>query len=673
MRFQDDLRYFIYRILYSPAFQQVAPLAVIFLIPALVLLIQSRRRTLSATLFMVLEYLTLALPWNWSDTRSTSSSSSERRKSRKKHIRTRADQLARSGATHEAADDGVDDEGYYPGLVNISGTYCFMNSTLQATASLSYLQPHIEAIHAKAVVLDIPTPVIDALRDLLKELNTPTSSYHAIRPIDIISALSSHSSGKHNSLFSSREHQDAQELFQLLSECIKNEASAVDKEGLRDRGLGGLGAIQGQSSREIGKTVFDGLTANRRSCVECGYTEAVMHFAFDNWQLAVPRLVSACRLEDCLNDYTRLEILNDCICRKCSMLATYSRLSQEAEKLTEAAQASHDPSSSKKKRARDARKLLTRIKTAIDEGRIEEDIKGVKMEKVFSKASTKQAMIARPPPVLALHLNRSMHHGHYATKNTCRVLFPEILDLTPYTTSGQLSTAPSAPISTPPPPLQRCTTLHHPYSPPRARSTASQQSCVTTASTPSGTMSASVASRAPSLRAPAASPHHGSHARSAASANAVSGWGPDDSVREVGLESVQQEGAGAFMLYYERVVLPRAGVYLSNTPRSSEETVRPEGVHPNGSCASLASAGAAEKGLEKAASRVLGPRIVRSVSAHRERIRGLSTSPPDGLSTSLPTSTPSIFASSGKPLPNGDAHHASSSDIANGVAELRSP
>lgn len=44
--------------------------------------------------------------------------------------------------------------------------------------------------------------------------------------------------------------------------------------------------------RESG-SVFDGLTANRRSCVECGYTEAVMHFAFDNWQLAVPRMVSS--------------------------------------------------------------------------------------------------------------------------------------------------------------------------------------------------------------------------------------------------------------------------------------------------------------------------------------------------------------------------------------------
>lgn len=43
---------------------------------------------------------------------------------------------------------------------------------------------------------------------------------------------------------------------------------------------------------EVSKSVFDGLTANRRSCVVCGYTEAVMHFGFDNLQLSLPFTVS---------------------------------------------------------------------------------------------------------------------------------------------------------------------------------------------------------------------------------------------------------------------------------------------------------------------------------------------------------------------------------------------
>ena len=150
------------------------------------------------------------------------------------------------------------------------------------------------------------------------DLNTPKSSYHSLRPHNIIHALSSpqphdpnSTSSFHprtsSSLFNSREHQDAQELFQLISECVKNEMAAVDREGLRDRGIAGVLELGGSSSTEkrddrkdslklSNKSVFDGLTANRRSCVMCGYTEAVMHFGFDNWQLAVPRLAVCCFL-----------------------------------------------------------------------------------------------------------------------------------------------------------------------------------------------------------------------------------------------------------------------------------------------------------------------------------------------------------------------------------------
>ena len=49
------------------------------------------------------------------------------------------------------------------------------------------------------------------------------------------------------------------------------------------------------------------------------------------------------------------------------MLATLQRLEEEAERHTEAAQVSNDPTSSKKRRARDSRKLLARVKAALDE------------------------------------------------------------------------------------------------------------------------------------------------------------------------------------------------------------------------------------------------------------------------------------------------------------------
>ncbi|KAH9927275.1 uncharacterized protein B0H18DRAFT_1003829 [Fomitopsis serialis] len=597
----EDFRFFLIQLISSPAFQQLFPLLVILLVPLLVVAANSRKGSLVSSTFMVFDAFAGALPWNWFDSHSGSSSTHEKRKPKKKHIRTRAGQVKQEQHQLESFPKVSHDAGYYPGLVNISGTYCFMDSTLQAMASLCYLQPQIEQIHAKAEALDVPTPVIDALRDLLHTLNTPTSSPRALRPLDIINALSNNSPSKHNTLFSSREHQDAQELFQLLSECIKNETAAVEKEGHRDRGLSALAQVQGPASRELGKSVFDGLTANRRSCVECGYTEAVMHFAFDNWQLSMPRLATQCRLEDCLDDYTRLEILTDCICRKCSMLATYRRLEVEAEKLTELANADQDPTASKKKRAREARKLVARVKAALDDGRIEEDIKGVKMEKVFSRASTKQAMIARPPRVLALHLNRSVHYGHYASKNTCRVLFPDVLDLT-HTRPRQLSTSPLK---------RRCER----YGPVRDDEDEPPK-------TGRGWLRIS-----------------------------------DDSVVEIGIENVLQEGVGAFMIFYERVAMPRQSVYLSNSPRSSEETVRPECVHANGSCASLANGDAAEEvKVMKPIPKIVGPRVIHRVSAQPSS-RSSSLSPPerDPIPRPVTQALASTSVVSEKSLPNGHA------------------
>ena len=111
------------------------------------------------------------------------------------------------------------------------------------------------------------------------------------------------------------------------------------------------------------------------------------------------------------------------------MLATHKRLLEEMKTLQEAlappqsspiamtstpfepgspvASSSSMPSStlakrakvtnSKKKRYKEVKKMEKRVKIALDEGRIEDEsyLEGVRIEKVVSPASTKQAMIAR--------------------------------------------------------------------------------------------------------------------------------------------------------------------------------------------------------------------------------------------------------------------------------------
>ena len=110
-----------------------------------------------------------------------------------------------------------------------------------------------------------------------------------------------------------------------------------------------------------------------------------------------------CRLEDCLEEYTRLEVLRDCVCRKCSLVATHRYLQHDIAMLEEATKPEMHPSHSKKKRLRESRRMEARVRSALQEGRIEDDIKDVRMERVVSPA-TKQAMIARvrPLPMLLL-------------------------------------------------------------------------------------------------------------------------------------------------------------------------------------------------------------------------------------------------------------------------------
>ena len=132
-----------------------------------------------------------------------------------------------------------------------------------------------------------------------------------------------------------------------------------------------------------------------------------------------------------------------------------------------------------------------------------------------------------------------------------------------------------------------------------------------------------------------------------------SGWlrCSDDTMWECSFEAVLQEGAGAFMLFYERVVMPRQSVYMSNSPRSSEETVRPEGVQANGSYTSLVNGDATQGEVAMPIpTKVIGPRVIHRVSAQPSS-RSSSMSPPDRDPVPHPEAQPR--ASGSISLPNG--------------------
>jgi ubiquitin carboxyl-terminal hydrolase 1 len=139
-----------------------------------------------------------------------------------------------------------------------------------------------------------------------------------------------------------------------------------------------------------------------------------------------------------------MEYLNDVTCRKCSLIDTVRELSTEIEALSD------QPQHIEKLECLERVKLD--IKHRLDAGRIQEEVDSEQQLKGYlntvSRVSTKQAMFAKPPKTLCLHVNRSTYlPTGEIYKNTCQIKFPELLDLTPFCTNGTLHTQPHLPIS----------------------------------------------------------------------------------------------------------------------------------------------------------------------------------------------------------------------------------
>ncbi|OBZ88890.1 Ubiquitin carboxyl-terminal hydrolase 30 [Choanephora cucurbitarum] len=372
---------------------------------------------------------------------------------------------------------------YILGLVNTQN-YCFVNSVLQAFATLSSLRSYLaervdeqgdESAPAMPQNEFILESVACALYATIEMLNRPLPRPKAITPTDFLNALEKKSGGTIN-----RDQQDAHELFQIISSVLtaeeevqykENATSLFDATTLRGFAIGdndpnsdnfetssvssfGTTASMWSSfsvctvgghlrpRRKSPRNPFTGLAASKISCINCGYTAPIRHHTFDNISLNVPQ-TSSCTLESCLKTYTKVDILNDYQCRKCTLVATLESLTKELEGLGE-----------------DDEEKMTKLN--IDIGRIKDALRSNVEATLYgltlsppktAPRTTKQTMFANPPKSLCLHLSRSIYHpSGIVQKNHCQVEFSEYLDLAPYTTNGYLNTSePTASLSSPPP------------------------------------------------------------------------------------------------------------------------------------------------------------------------------------------------------------------------------
>lgn len=148
-------------------------------------------------------------------------------------------------------------------------------------------------------------------------MNTPQKRQPpALRPVALLHALQTLPAIRR--LLSTREQQDAHELFLVLAEAVSDEAVKVAAEVAVTRGFGEILSLQGYivnksssstTSVESGRLgqdggrgtrakkrglamPWEGLMARRRVCKTCGWCESIRMDTLGGMELAIPLSVS---------------------------------------------------------------------------------------------------------------------------------------------------------------------------------------------------------------------------------------------------------------------------------------------------------------------------------------------------------------------------------------------
>ncbi|KAA1113461.1 hypothetical protein PGT21_032032 [Puccinia graminis f. sp. tritici] len=336
---------------------------------------------------------------------------------------------------------------YYPGLINSSSNSCFINAVLQSLASMPHIIQYLDLIQSYGLP---STPLANALGGMLLALNTPRDHPVVLKTFSVAQALLDHPNARRSMLFNS-EQQDAQEFLVTMIDALEAEAKLLaDQLLLEYQSTQSNGLERDQfwiQAREICRSPFRALMAHRIACGTCGFTSVIRHSFADHFSLNVPPKTT-CRLESCLQEYTKLEVLDDYICRKCSLIKTCDKLNLQLDEIQHQHQQPTKLTNNKKKQVQLIKKKLAILKSAIEEDPERELVPQISIERVASLTTTKQTMFARPPDSLTFHISRSTAYARGVSfKNHCQVTYPEELILDPYCTSFELSGDATQPLS----------------------------------------------------------------------------------------------------------------------------------------------------------------------------------------------------------------------------------
>ncbi|KAL8971024.1 MAG: hypothetical protein Q9197_003493 [Variospora fuerteventurae] len=334
-----------------------------------------------------------------------------------------------------------------PGLGNWDNS-CYQNSVLQGLASLPSFAAFLR--HSGPTRPSASTKA--ALREIIEKLMDRENIGSMFwTPAQLKS-------------MSSWQQQDAQEYFSKLMDEIEKEVTQNDtRQGIH----GGLAAIrhssgdslkssaartekgnaQHQSSSPdphssltrlsdklqatIARNPLEGLLAQRVGCLKCGFVEGLSLIPFNCLTLPLGKQWLY-DIRSCLDEYTALEPINGVDCAKCTLLQSQAQLeklrNQFSEQPAQELQASAPLVSEALKASVEER--LQAVTEALDDADFSDNtiLKKcqISQNSKVSSTKTRQAVIARTPKSLAIHVNRSVFDETTGmlSKNYADVRFP---------------------------------------------------------------------------------------------------------------------------------------------------------------------------------------------------------------------------------------------------------
>lgn len=349
------------------------------------------------------------------------------------------------------------EDGAPPGLGNWDNS-CYQNSVIQGLASLPSLPNYL----AHSVPLQGSSSTATALRTIIATLNNPSNVGQMFwTPVEL-------------KTMNSWQQQDAQEYFSKVLDEVGKEVLAGQKE---KQNLGGLACLSTQQKAtaeayrnvklenaqfsnidpprslrgidqlpaEIGSSLvrnpLEGLLAQRVGCLKCGYVEGLSLIPFNC--LTVPLGNEwMYDIRSCLDDYTALEPINGVECVKCTLLRNKIRLERLYSQTQDPTQGHHNPLLTQALQA-----SITERKSVVEKALDDNDFSDnailkkcqIPVSNRVSVTKSRQAVIARAPKSLVIHVNRSVFDEvtGIQCKNFADVKFPPQLDLAPWCLGSQ--------------------------------------------------------------------------------------------------------------------------------------------------------------------------------------------------------------------------------------------